>query len=159
MAGRRLCRTGPRREGEEPKPSMNGDETSDPGIVAEKLPNGAGRPGEEAVERRAGTEGNAVERDTHRAQDRVRVTQALDRVREAARHRKEERFTTLLHHVNPDTLRLAYHALRRTAAAGVDGPKAGSTSMSASSASTASRAFRQADNRTLSRRRPRGSAA
>ena len=45
----------------------------------------------------------------------------LDRVREAARQRKKERFTALLHHVNPDTLRTAFHALRRKAAPGVDG--------------------------------------
>jgi group II intron reverse transcriptase/maturase len=49
------------------------------------------------------------------------VTQALARVREAARTRKKERFTALLHHVSVATLRLAFYALRRTAAAGVDG--------------------------------------
>src|SRR6267378_8013026 len=32
---------------------MNGREKSDPAIVARKLPNGAGQPAEEAVERRA----------------------------------------------------------------------------------------------------------
>jgi hypothetical protein len=41
--------------------------------------------------------------------------------RTAARQRKQERFTALLHHVNVDTLRLAFYALRRAAAAGVDG--------------------------------------
>ena len=49
------------------------------------------------------------------------MTQALDRVRQAARQRKKERFTALLHHVNPDTLRLAFYALKRKAAPGVDG--------------------------------------
>jgi RNA-directed DNA polymerase len=49
------------------------------------------------------------------------VTQALDRIRQAARQRKEERFTALLHHVNPDSLREAYYALKRDAAPGVDG--------------------------------------
>jgi len=49
------------------------------------------------------------------------VTQALSRVRQAARQRKQERFTALLHHVNVDTLRLAFYALKREAAAGVDG--------------------------------------
>jgi group II intron reverse transcriptase/maturase len=100
---------------------MNGHEKSDPAIVATKPPNGAGRPAEEAVERRAGAEGNAGWQSTHRTQIRERVTQALDRVREAARHRKKERFTALLHHVNPDTLWLAFYALKRRAAAGVDG--------------------------------------
>ena len=100
---------------------MNGREKSDPAIVARKLPNGAGRPAEEAVERRAGAEGNAGQHCTHRAQNRGRVTQALDRVRRAARQRKKERFTALLHQVNPDTLRLAFYALKRRAAPGVDG--------------------------------------
>jgi group II intron reverse transcriptase/maturase len=49
------------------------------------------------------------------------VTQALDRVRQAARRRKKEQFTTLLHHINVDTLRTAYYALKRKAAPGVDG--------------------------------------
>jgi RNA-directed DNA polymerase len=48
------------------------------------------------------------------------VTQALERVRQAARHRKKERFTTLLHHISIDALRVAYQALNRKAAPGVD---------------------------------------
>ncbi len=63
---------------------MNGREKSDPATVARKLPNGAGRPGPEAVERRAGAEGNADRQSTLRAQNRERVTQAPDRVRQAA---------------------------------------------------------------------------
>jgi group II intron reverse transcriptase/maturase len=49
------------------------------------------------------------------------VSQALDRIRQAARQRKKERFTSLLHHINVDTLRTAFLALKRKAAAGVDG--------------------------------------
>jgi retron-type reverse transcriptase len=49
------------------------------------------------------------------------VSQALDRIRQAARHNKKERFTTLLHHINPETLRLAFNALKKDAAPGVDG--------------------------------------
>ncbi len=75
----------------------------------------------ERVERRAGTEGNTDQHSTLRAQNRERVTQALDRVRNAARQRKKERFTALLHHVNVETLRMAYYALKRNAAPGVDG--------------------------------------
>jgi RNA-directed DNA polymerase len=100
---------------------MNGREKSDPAIVATKPTNGAGQPAEEPVERRAGAEGNADQQSTHRTQIRARVTQALDRVRQAARQRKKARFTALLHHVNPDTLRLAFYALKRKAAPGVDG--------------------------------------
>jgi hypothetical protein len=108
---------------------MNGREKSDPAIVATKPTNGAGQPVEESAERRAcpwheqgaGAKGNADQQSTHRTQIRARVTQALDRVRQAARQRKKARFTALLHHVNPDTLRLAFYALKRKAAPGVDG--------------------------------------
>ncbi len=100
---------------------MNGREKSDPAIVAVKPTNKAGQPAAEPVEPRAGAEGNADQQSTHRTQIRARVTQALDRVRQAARQRKKERFTALLHHVNPDTLRLAFYALKRKAAPGVDG--------------------------------------
>src|SRR5712675_2279722 len=100
---------------------MNGQEKSDTGIVAAKSTNKAGRPAAESVEPRPVTKGNVGQQSTHRAQDRARVTQALDRVRKAARLRKEERFTALLHHVNVDTLRTAFYALRRKAAPGVDG--------------------------------------
>ena len=86
-----------------------------------KPANKGGQPPAELVERRAGAEGNVNQRDTHRAQNRESVTQALDRVRHAARQRKKERFTALLHHVNVDTLRMAFHALKRDAAPGVDG--------------------------------------
>jgi RNA-directed DNA polymerase len=49
------------------------------------------------------------------------VSQALERVRQAARPRKKEKFTALLHHVDVDLLRLAFLALKRDAAPGVDG--------------------------------------
>ena len=49
------------------------------------------------------------------------MTQALGRVRQAARQRKKEQFTALLHHISIDTLRTAFYALKRKAAPGVDG--------------------------------------
>src|SRR4051794_15844353 len=100
---------------------MHGREKSDPAIVARKPTNAAGRPAAEPVERRAGAEGNAGQRSTRRAQDRVSVSQALGRVRRAARHRRRERFTALFHHLSPGLLREAFLALRRDAAPGVDG--------------------------------------
>jgi group II intron reverse transcriptase/maturase len=93
--------------------------SSDP--TAGKSPNKAGRPAAEVAEQRAGTKRNADQQSTHRTQTRARVTQALNRVRQVARQRKKERFTALLHHVNVDTLRSAFYALKRKAAAGVDG--------------------------------------
>src|SRR5918994_4200332 len=112
---------GPHREGEEPKPMMDAGEKSDSAIVARKPTNKAGRPVAEPVERRAETKGNAGQQRTHRAQDREIVSQALDRIRQAARHRRKERFTALFHHVSPEMLRTAFLALKREAAPGVDG--------------------------------------
>src|SRR5271165_5934833 len=100
---------------------MNDPEKSDPRIVATKPTNKAGRPGAELVEPRLGTKGNAGQQSTHRLQTRARVTQALNRVRQAARQRKKEQFTALLHHINVDTLKTAFYALKRKAAPGVDG--------------------------------------
>ena len=100
---------------------MHDPEKSDSGIVATKPTNKARRPAAELVEPRPGTKGNADQQSTHRAQSRARVTQALDRVRKAARQRKKEQFTSLLHHMNVDLLRTAFYALKRKAAPGVDG--------------------------------------
>ena len=100
---------------------MHGREKSDLAIVATKPANNAGQPVAERGERRAGAEGNANQRRTHRAQDRESVSQALERVRQAARSRKKEKFTALLHHVTVGLLRLAFFALKRDAAPGVDG--------------------------------------
>ena len=100
---------------------MHGREKSDPAIVAKKPANNAGQPAAERVERRAGTEGNAGQQSTRRAQDRESVSQALERVRQAAKQRRKERFTALFHHLNSAMLRTAFFALKRDAAAGVDG--------------------------------------
>jgi RNA-directed DNA polymerase len=100
---------------------MHGRETSDPAIVAMKPANNAVLAAAELVEQRAGAEGNARPQSTRRTQTRGRVTQALDRVRQAAKLRKKERFTALLHHVSVDTLQTAFYALKRKAAPGVDG--------------------------------------
>jgi group II intron reverse transcriptase/maturase len=100
---------------------MHDPEKSDSAVLAGKSPNKAGRPAAEVAEQRAGTKRNADQQSTHRTQTRARVTQALNRVRQVARQRKKERFTALLHHVNVDTLRSAFYALKRKAAAGVDG--------------------------------------
>src|SRR5271170_4718933 len=64
---------------------MHDQEKSDLAIVTAKPPNKAGAPVAEVVERRAGTKGNADQQSTHRTQTRARVSQALDRVRQAAR--------------------------------------------------------------------------
>ena len=100
---------------------MHGREKSDSAIVAGKPTNKAGATAAEPVEPRAGAKGNASQQSTHRTQGRERVSQALERVRQAARQRKKERFTALLHHISIDFLRMAFFALKRDAASGVDG--------------------------------------
>jgi len=100
---------------------MHGREKSESAIVAVKSANKVGRPTAEPMEPRADAKGNASQQRTRRAQDRESVSQALERIRNAARHRKQERFTALYHHLSPETLRTAFFALRREAAPGVDG--------------------------------------
>src|ERR1035437_1317377 len=100
---------------------MNGQEKSDPLIRAEKLANKPGQPGAELVEQRRGAEGNTGEPHTCRTQSRESVPQGLDRVRQAAKARKKERFTALFHHLTVDLLKEAYYWLKRGAAPGVDG--------------------------------------
>jgi RNA-directed DNA polymerase len=100
---------------------MHGREKSDPAIVAVKPPNKADRSAAEPVEPRAGAEGNVGQHSTDRAQNRVTVSQGLERIRQVARQGKKEKFTTLLHHISTDHLEQAFLELKEGAAAGVDG--------------------------------------
>jgi hypothetical protein len=59
-----------------------------------------------------------VQQSTRRAQDRESVSQALDRIRQAARQRKKEKFTALLHHISPEHLEAAFFELKENAADG-----------------------------------------
>ena len=97
---------------------MHGRGKSDSAIVAVKPTNKVARPAAEqsAVERTAAepveprteAEGNAGQQSTCRAQSRVGVSQALERIRQAARQRKKEKFTTLLHHLSTVHLEQAF---------------------------------------------------
>src|SRR5580692_2738185 len=100
---------------------MNGREKSDSAEVAVKPASKTGMPAAEQVERRAGTEGNAIPQSTSRTQGRADASQARDRIRVAARRNKKEKFTALLHHVTPEALRDAFYAIAKNAAAGIDG--------------------------------------
>src|SRR6202011_4819396 len=112
---------GPHREGEEPKPMMHEREKSDPAVVAVKPTNKAERSVAELAEPRARAEGNASQHNTDRAQKRATVSQGLERIRQVARQRTKEKFTTLLHHVSTEHLEQAFLELKEDAAAGVDG--------------------------------------
>jgi group II intron reverse transcriptase/maturase len=109
---------------------MHGREKSDSVIVAVKPANKAEQPAversaaeptaAEPVEPRAETKGNAGQQSTCRAQSRVSVSQALERIRKVARERKKEKFTALFHHISIDLLEEAFFELKEDAAPGVD---------------------------------------
>src|SRR5450755_69194 len=96
-------------------------EESDCGEVPMNQPNKGAQAPAEVGEGRLRPEENTGQSHTPPAQNGQRVSQGLNGVRRAARERKQERFTTLLHHLNVDLLRDSYFALQRKAAPGVDG--------------------------------------
>jgi len=101
---------------------MDGRGKSDGSVLPGKLPNKAGQPAAEAVEGRGPTKGNSPERNALRTQSRAGAPSALERVRQVAEKDRRQKFTALLHHVyDVERLRAAYLALKRRAAAGVDG--------------------------------------
>ena len=76
---------------------MHALEKSDCAVVPVKQPNKGGRPSAEAVEGRAQMKENIVPSHMHPTQSGKCMSQGLDGVRKAARERKQERFTALLH--------------------------------------------------------------
>ena len=100
---------------------MNDLGKSDSPVVPSKPPNNPAAAGAEVVEERGLPEGNAASKTRPGRRAGQGAPSALDRVRRVAQMDKDARFTTLLHHVDVDRLRLAYFALRPKAAPGVDG--------------------------------------
>src|SRR5258708_2336367 len=96
-------------------------EKSDCAVVPVNQPNKEGQPSAEVVEGRAQTKENIVQSHMHPTRSGKRMSQGLDGVRKAARERKQERFTALLHHLNIELLRESFYALQRRASPGVDG--------------------------------------
>src|SRR5688500_10296826 len=95
---------------------------SDRSVVPPKRPNNAPERVAEVVEGRERTKGNTLERNALRTQGRGGAPSALERVRQAAKQDRKQRFTALLHHVyDVERLRAAYFATKRDAAAGIDG--------------------------------------
>lgn len=100
---------------------MNEHGKSDNPIVPEKLSNKADMAAE-AMEGRGLAKGNRSEQNRLRTQGRASVQSALGRIRQATQKEGGQQFTALYHHVyNVDMLRESYYALKRKAAAGVDG--------------------------------------
>jgi RNA-directed DNA polymerase len=100
---------------------MHVSEKSGCAVVPVKQPNKGGQLPAEAVEGRAQAKENIDQSRMHLTQSRARMSQGLDGVRKAARKRKQERFTALLHHLTLDLLRDSFYALKRKASPGVDG--------------------------------------
>jgi hypothetical protein len=101
---------------------MNERRKSDGLVVPLKSPNNAGQPVAEEMEEREPAKGNPPQQNAPRTQGREGAPSALERVRLAATSDRRMRFTALLHHIyDLHTLRTAYLALKRQAAAGVDG--------------------------------------
>jgi retron-type reverse transcriptase len=90
-------------------------------VVPVNQPNKGANALAEAGEGRAQMKENTVQANMHPTPSGKRMSQGLDGVRKAARERRQERFTPLLHHLNVDLLRDSFYALQRKAAPGVDG--------------------------------------
>jgi RNA-directed DNA polymerase len=106
-------------------PDTYAREGSDCAVVPVKQPNKEACASAEVVEGRAQTEENDARPGTRPTRSGERVSQGLGGVRQAARERKQERVTALLHHLSVDLLRESYYALKRNAAPGVDGVRWG----------------------------------
>ena len=96
-------------------------EKSDCAVLPVNRPNKGGQLPAEAGEGRAQMKENIDQPHMLPTQSGKSVSQGLDGVRKAARERKQERFTSLLHHLNIDLLRDSFNALQRKASPGVDG--------------------------------------
>lgn len=100
---------------------MHAVEESDCGVVPVIQPNNGGQPSAEVGEGRPQAEENSDLSNTPPTPSGKRVSQGLAGVRRAARERRQEKFTCLLHHLTIHLLRESYYALKRNAAPGVDG--------------------------------------
>jgi RNA-directed DNA polymerase len=100
---------------------MNAAEESDRDEVPMNQPNNEAQVSAEVGEGRSRSKENIEQSHTPPAQNGKCVSQGLIGVRRAARERKQERFTSLLHHVTVQLLRASFYALQRAAAPGVDG--------------------------------------
>jgi RNA-directed DNA polymerase len=101
---------------------MHGHGKSDSPIVLTKPTNEAEPEAKETAEGRGLAKGKTPERNMSRTQSRSSMSSALERIRQAARRDKRQRFTALLHHgYGVESLRAAYLGLKREAAAGIDG--------------------------------------
>jgi RNA-directed DNA polymerase len=96
-------------------------EKSDCAVLPVNQSNNEEQSSAETGEGRAQTEENIIQSRMRPTQSGERRSQGLDGVRQAARKRKQEQFTALLHHLSVGLLRDSFYALKRQASPGVDG--------------------------------------
>jgi hypothetical protein len=101
-------------------PEMGERGKSDSPVVPARASNNAAHAVAEAVEERGLAKGNAASKTRPGPRTGKDASNALARVRQAARQDSKQRFTALLHHVSVDRLRAAYRAINPKAAVGVD---------------------------------------
>src|SRR5215470_8277621 len=104
-----------------PESSMNAGGESDGRVLPAKYSNKDENPSAESAEERRPTKENTAQATACRTQSRIDASSGLHSVREAAKRDKQLKFTALLHHVTLPLMRDAFYALKREAAAGVDG--------------------------------------
>ena len=104
-----------------PNPMVSGMKKSDEAVLPVKAANKGAQAPAEPPEGRASTKGNLRDQSTPRTQGRDGVSQAVERIRQAATRKPQEKLTALLHHITTDALRCAFYDLQKTASAGVDG--------------------------------------
>jgi len=101
---------------------MNEHGQSDSSVVPAKFPNNTNTPVTEEMEGRELAIRNLGQQNANRTQDRENASNALERVRQAAKRDRKLKFTTLLHHIyNPAMLRESFEGLKKKASPGVDG--------------------------------------
>src|ERR1700731_4262325 len=100
---------------------MHVPEKSDCAVVPVNQPNKEGQPSAEVGEGRAQIKENIVQSHMYPTQSGKGMSQGLHGVRQAAKERKQERFTALLHHLSIGLLRDSFYALQPKASPGIDG--------------------------------------
>jgi len=110
---RRACAGRPVREGASRTADVYAAEESDCGVGTDEAAEQRGQPSAEVAEGRPRTKENFVESHRSSTPGGERLSQGLSGVRQAARERKQEKFTALLHPVTTDLLRQSFGHERR----------------------------------------------
>ena len=100
---------------------MHAPEESDRGVVPQNRANNEAQAEAEGGEGRPWIKENVSPTCTPPTQSGARVSPGLAGVRQAAKERKQEKFTALLHHLTEALLRDSFYSLKREAATGGDG--------------------------------------